>query len=307
MSTSAAAPAAVTAERSGRIRLGDRTVNRIGFGGMKLTGPRVTGPPADREGALAALRRAVVLGVQHVDTSELFGPHVVNELIREALHPYPEDLVIVTRVGARRASTGAWLDALSADDLRREVEDNLERLGLDVLDVVLLRLPGMGEPAEGSLAEPFEALAALRQEGLVRHLGVSHVTAAQVAEAQGIAPVVCAQNNYNLIHRTDDPLVDALARDGIAYSAIEGVSYTTFFPVRALSPRQSEVLEGVAGRLGATSTQVAIAWLLARSSNILVIPGATSPAQLEENLAAAALVLGPDELAELDRVAGLAA
>jgi len=295
----------ITAETSARFPLGDRAVNRLGFGGMKLTGPRLTGPPADRDAALAVLRRAVELGVDHIDTSDHFGPHVVNELIREALHPYPEDLVIVTKVGAHRTPTGGWAEALRPEELRQAVQDNLDHLGRDVLDVVNLRMPGLAEPVERSLAEPFEALVELQQEGLIRHLGVCHVTSRQVAEARAIAPLACVQNHYNLIHREDDPVIDALAREGIAYTALEGISYTAFFPVSELTALQSEALEAIARRVEAGPMQVVLAWLLARSPNLLVIPGATSVAQLEENLAAASLVLGPVELAELDRVAGI--
>lgn len=294
-----------TATGSGRVSLGDRTVHRMGYGGMKLTGPRVTGPPADRDAALAVLRRAVELGVDHVDTSGLYGPHVVNDLIREALHPYPEGMVIVTRVGARRTPEGGWDEALTPADLRRSVEEDLEHLGLDALHVANLRMPGLGEPEERSLAEPFEALAELQREGLVRQLGVSHITSRQVAEARGIAPLACVQNHYNLIHRTDDRLVEELARDGIAYTALEGISYTSFFPMGEMTPPQSAVLETVARRVGASPIQVAIAWLLARSPNVLVIPSATSVAQLEEVLGATAVVLGPDDVEELDRIVGM--
>ncbi|MGR6966524.1 oxidoreductase [Geodermatophilus sp. URMC 61] len=292
-----------TATGSGRVSLGDRTVHRLGYGGMKLTGPRVTGPPADRDAALAVLSRAVELGVDHLDTSGLYGPHVVNDLIREALHPYPEELVIVTRVGARRTPEGGWEEALTADELRRSVEEDLEHLGLDALHVANLRMPGLGEPEdERSLAEPLEALAQLQQEGLVRQLGVSHITSRQVAEARGIAPLACVQNHYNLIHRTDDRLVEELARDGVAYVALEGISYTSFFPVGEMSPAQSAVLQTVAQRVGASPMQVAIAWLLGRSPNVLVIPGATSVAELEELLAAGGVTLGPADTEELDRI-----
>jgi pyridoxine 4-dehydrogenase len=294
-----------TVAGSGKVTLGERVVHRIGYGGMKLAGPRMTGPPADREAALAVLRRAVELGVDHIDTSGLYGPHVVNDLIREALHPYPEDLVIVTRVGARRTPEGGWEEALGLDELRRAVEEDLEHLGLDALHVANLRMPGLGEPAERSLAEPFEALARLQQEGLVRQLGVSHITAGQVAEARSIAPLACVQNHYNLIHRTDDRLVEDLARDGIAYTALEGVSYTSFFPMGEMTPPQTAVLETVARRVDASPVQVAVAWLLARSPNVLVIPGATSVAQLEEVLAAGAVVLGPPDIEELDRIGGM--
>src|SRR4051812_20428865 len=285
-----------TAEKSGQFTLGDRTVNRIGYGAMQLAGPHVMGPPADREGAVAVLRRAVELGVDHIDTSDYYGPYVTNEIIREALHPYPENLVIVTKVGARRTPEGEWPEALSADELRQAVHDNLDHLGVDVLDVVNLRLPGFAEPVERSLAEPFEALAQLQQEGLVRHLGVSNVTTQMLAEAQAIAPVVCVQNHYNLVHRRDDPMVDALAR--------EGVPYVPFFPLGGFTPLQSAALETVARRLEASPMQVALAWLLARSPNLLLIPGTSSVAHLEQNLAAGMLVLGPRELEELDDIGG---
>ena len=284
-----------TAERSGSYRLGDREVHRLGFGAMQLAGPRVMGPPADRDAAIAVLRRAVELGVDHIDTSDYYGPAVVNELIREALHPYPEHLVIVTKVGARRTAAGGWPEALSPDDLRRAVQENIDHLGVDALEVVNLRMPGFAEPEERSLAEPFEALAAMRQEGLIRHLGVSNVTPQMFAEARAIAPVACVQNHYNLAHRADDPLVDALAR--------EGVAYTPFFPLGRGS-WQSAALDTVARRLETTPLQVALAWLLARSPNLLLIPGTSSVAHLEENLQAAARVLGPAELRELDRIGG---
>ena len=285
-----------TAEKSGRFALGNRSVNRIGYGAMQLAGPHVMGPPADRDAAVAVLRRAIELGVDHIDTSDYYGPHVTNEIIREALHPYPEDLVIVTKVGARRTPDGDWHEALAPDELRQAVHDNLDHLGLDVLEVVNLRLPGFAEPVERSLAEPFEALAALQQEGLIRHLGVSNVTTQQYAEARSIARVVCVQNHYNLVHRHDDPLVDALAR--------EGVPYVPFFPLGGFTPLQSAALDTVARRLESTPMQVALTWLLARSPNLLLIPGTSSVAHLEENLQAAARVLGPAELEELDRIGG---
>ncbi|MBB3082801.1 oxidoreductase [Geodermatophilus sabuli] len=285
-----------TAERSGQFDLGDRSVHRLGYGAMQLAGPHVMGPPADRDAAVAVLRRAVELGVDHIDTSDYYGPHVANEIIREALHPYPDELVIVTKVGARRTPDGAWPEALSPAELRSAVEDNLRHLGVDAIDVVNLRLPGFAEPVERSLAEPFEALAAMQQEGLVKHLGVSNVTTQQLAEAQAIAPVVCVQNHYNLVHRDDDPMVDALAREGIAY--------VPFFPLGGFSPLQSAALETVARRLEASPMQVALAWLLARSPNLLLIPGTSSVGHLEENLTAAARVLGPRELAELDEIGG---
>jgi aryl-alcohol dehydrogenase-like predicted oxidoreductase len=261
---------------------------------MQLAGPHVMGPPADRDGALAVLRRAVELGVDHIDTSDYYGPYVTNELIREALHPYPDDLALVTKVGARRTPDGEWPEALDPDDLRKAVHENLDRLGIDAIHAVNLRLPGFEEPVQRSLAEPFEALAAMQQEGLIRHLGVSNVTAAMVAEARSIAPVACVQNHYNLVHRHDDALLDSLAADGIAY--------VPFFPLGGFTPLQSAALDSVARRLESTPMQVALAWLLTRSPNILLIPGTSSVAHLEENLAAAELVLGPDDLAELDRI-----
>jgi pyridoxine 4-dehydrogenase len=286
----------ISADRSGQFPLGDRLVHRIGYGAMQLAGPHVMGPPADRDAALAVLRRAVELGVDHIDTSDYYGPHVVNELIREALHPYPEDLLIVTKVGARRTPDGHWHEALSAEELRQAVHDNLDHLGVDVLDVVNLRMPGFAEPVERSLTEPFEVLAQLQQDGLIRHLGVSNVTTQMFADARAIAPVVCVQNQYNLMHRHDDPLIDALAREGIAY--------VPFFPLGGFTPLQSAALETVARRLETTPMQVAIAWLLARSPNLVLTPGTSSVAHLEQNLAAAAQVLGPVELEELDRIGG---
>ena len=285
-----------TAEKAGRFRLGDREVNRIGYGAMQLAGPHVMGPPADRDAAIAVLRRAVELGVDHIDTSDYYGPHVTNEIIREALHPYPDELVLVTKVGARRTPEGEWPEALSPDELRQAVHDNLDHLGVDAMDVVNLRMPGFAEPVQRSLAEPMETLAELQQQGLVKHIGVSNVTPQMFAEAQGIAPVVCVQNHYNLVHRDDDPMVDALAREGIAY--------VPFFPLGGFTPLQSAALETVARRLETTPMEVALAWLLARSPNILLIPGTKSVAHLEANLESAARVLGPLELEELDRIGG---
>ncbi len=285
-----------TAEPSGTYPLGDRPVFRLGYGAMQLAGPHVMGPPADRAEAVAVLRRAVELGVNHIDTSDYYGPHVVNELIREALHPYPEELVIVTKVGARRTPEGDWPEALGAGELRSAVEDNLRNLGVDAIDVVNLRMPGFAAPEERSLAEPFEALAQLQQEGLVKHLGVSNVTTQMLAEARAIAPVVCVQNHYNLVHRDDDPLIDALAREDIAY--------VPFFPLGGFTPLQSAALETVARRLETTPMQVALTWLLARSPNVLLIPGTSSVAHLEENMVASARELGPLELQELDRIGG---
>jgi pyridoxine 4-dehydrogenase len=294
--------APVTAGASGRYRLGSREVARIGFGGMKLTGPRLMGPPADREAAIAVLRRAVELGVEHLETTAHYGPNVVNELVREALHPYPAELLITSKIGARRTPDGGWVPALSPAELRRAVQADLDQLGLDALDVVDLRMPGAGghQSTEGSLAEPFEALVQLQQEGLVRHLGVCHVTPAQVAEARSIAPVACVQTDFNLVNRADDDLVDDLARSGIAYRSVQGLSYTSVFIFRGPTPEQSAVLGAVARRVGGTPEQVAMAWLLARSPNLLLLPSATSVAELEEHLAASALVLDPADLAELD-------
>jgi pyridoxine 4-dehydrogenase len=285
-----------TAEKSGRCALGDRSVNRLGYGAMQLAGPHVMGPPEDRDAAIAVLRRAVELGVDHIDTSDYYGPRVVNELIREALHPYPDELTIVTKVGARRTREGGWPEALSREELRTAVHENLDHLGVDVLDVVNLRMPGFAEPVERSLAEPFEALVELHQRGLIRHLGVSNVTTQMFAEARSIAPVVCVQNHYNLVHRHDDPLIDALAR--------EGIPYVPFFPLGGFNPLQSAALEAVARRLETTPMEVALAWLLARSPNVLLIPGTSSVDHLEENLESAARVLGPVELEELDRIGG---
>jgi aryl-alcohol dehydrogenase-like predicted oxidoreductase len=287
---------AFTAEKSGEYSLGDRTVHRIGYGAMQLAGPHVMGPPPDRDAAVAVLRRAVELGVDHIDTSDYYGPHVTNEIIREALHPYPDDLTIVTKIGARRTPDGHWPAALSPGEIRQALHDNLDHLGLDAIDVVNLRMPGFSEPVQRSLAEPFETLAELQQQGLIKHLGVSNVTPQMLAEAQAIAPVVCVQNHYNVVHRRDDPLVDALAR--------EGIPYVPYFPLGGFTPLQSAALETVARRLETTPMEVALAWLLARSPNILLIPGTKSIAHLEANLESAARVLGPVELEELDRIGG---
>jgi len=277
--------------------LGARTVRRLGYGAMQLAGPGVFGPPKDRDAALAVLRAAVKRGVNHIDTSDFYGPHVTNQLIREALHPYPEDLVIVTKVGAVRGADASWNPAQSPAELTGAVHDNLRNLGLDVLDVVNLRVMGaVHEPSEGSIAEQFTALAKLREQGLIRHLGLSNATAAQVEEAQAIAPVVCVQNQYNLAHREDDALVDDLARKGIAY--------VPFFPLGGFSPLQSTTLSDVAARLGATPMQVALAWLLHRAPNILLIPGTSSVEHLSENLGAAEIALTDEVLAELDTIAG---
>jgi aryl-alcohol dehydrogenase-like predicted oxidoreductase len=276
-------------------QLGDRTVRRLGYGAMQLAGPGVFGPPRDRDAALAVLRDAVALGVNHIDTSDFYGPHITNQLIREALHPYPDDLVIVTKVGARRDAQGAWLPAVSAEELRQAVHDNLRNLGLDVLEVVNFRsMLDVHGPAEGSLEAQVTALAELREEGLIKHIGLSNVTLKQVEDARRIVPIACVQNMYNLVHRNDDAMIDALARDGIPY--------VPFFPLGGFSPLQSDALSAVAAELGATPMQVAIAWLLQRSPNILLIPGTSSSAHLRENLKAADLVLSSEVLAKLERI-----
>ncbi|MGK5684212.1 aldo/keto reductase family oxidoreductase [Actinoplanes sp. URMC 104] len=274
--------------------LGDLTVTRFGYGAMQLAGPFVLGPPADPDGALAVLREAVALGITHIDTADAYGPHVTNQLIRQALHPYADSLHIVTKVGADRDAQGGWPPARDPDSLRRAVHDNLERLGLDVLDVVNLRLGNAQGPQPGPVAEAFETLAGLQRQGLIRHLGVSNATPEQVAEARGIAPIVCVQNMYNLAHRHDDELIDALAADGIAY--------VPFFPLGGFTPLQSSALSSVAARLGATPMSVALAWLLQRSPNILLIPGTSSVAHLRENVAGAGLALSADDLTELDKI-----
>ena len=274
--------------------LGDLTVTRFGYGAMQLAGPWVMGPPADHAGALAVLREAADLGVTHIDTSDAYGPHITNQLIREALHPYPESLHIVTKVGARRDAQGGWPPARDPESLRRSVHHNLENLGLDVLDLVNLRLGNAEGPQPGSLAEAFETLVELQRQGLIRHLGVSNATPEQVAEAQAIAPIVCVQNLYNLAYRQDDQLIDLLAGQGVAY--------VPFFPLGGFSPLQSAALEAVATRLAATPMAVALAWLLHRSPNILLIPGTSSVAHLRENVAGAGLSLSADDLAELDKI-----
>ena len=281
--------------KAGTYQLGDRTVTRLGYGAMQLAGPGVFGPPHDRDAALAVLRAAVEAGVDHIDTSDFYGPHVTNQLIREALAPYPENLTIVTKVGATRGDDASWNPAQEPDQLRRAVEDNLRNLGLDRLEVVNFRIhPGHHGRGDHSIAQGFTAMAAMQAEGLIRHLGISNATAAQVAEARTIAPVVCVQNQYNLAHREDDALIDALAADGIAF--------VPFFPLGGFSPLQSDALTVVAARLGATPMQVPLAWLLYRSPNILLIPGTSSVAHLTENLAAAELDLPEDALAELDAI-----
>jgi pyridoxine 4-dehydrogenase len=275
--------------------LGGRKVTRMGYGAMQLAGPGVFGPPKDRAAALAVLREAVASGINHIDTSDFYGPHVTNQVIREALHPYPDDLVIVTKVGARRGADASWNPAMAPADLARAVHDNLRNLAVEALDVVNLRIMGrVHEPSEASIEAPFTALADLQRQGLIRHLGLSNATSAQVAEARRIAEVVCVQNHYNLVHRADDALIDELAELGIAY--------VPFFPLGGFTPLQSSSLSNVAARLGATPFQVALAWLLHRAPNILLIPGTSSLGHLRENLGAAEIVLPEGVLAELDAI-----
>lgn len=274
--------------------LGDLTVTRFGYGAMQLAGPGVMGPPADHDGALAVLREVVELGITHIDTSDAYGPRVTNQLIREALHPYPAPLHIVTKVGATRDQQGGWPPAREPADLRRSVHENLETLGLEVLDLVNLRLGNAEGPQSGSLAEAFETLVELQQQGLIRHLGVSNATAQQVAEARGIVPIVCVQNMYNLAYRQDDELIDTLAQGGVAY--------VPFFPLGGFSPLQSSALSAVASRLNATPMSVALAWLLQRSPNILLIPSTSSAKHLRENVAGAGLKLSGEDLTELNKI-----
>ena len=275
-----------------RLELADDLVlTRMGYGTMQLAGPHVMGPPRDRDEAIAVLREAVDRGVTHIDTSDYYGPFVVNEIVREALHPYPDDLRIVTKVGCRRGDDGSWNLDTSPDEIVREVHENLGRLGLETLDVVNLRV---SDDHDESLAEAFATLAKLQEQGLVRHLGVSNVSPAQLAEARTVAPVVCVQNHYNLVHRTDDDLVD--------HCAAEGIAYTSFFPLGGFSPLQSDTLAKVAQDVGATPQQTALAWLLQRSPTMLLIPGTSSREHLRENLAAADLVLPPEAVADLDAI-----
>ncbi|RVD31561.1 aldo/keto reductase family oxidoreductase [Mesorhizobium sp. M4B.F.Ca.ET.017.02.2.1] len=282
-------------QKSGTFTLGSHTVKRLGYGAMQLAGPHVFGPPGDRDAALAVLREAVSSGVDHIDTCDYYGPHVTNQIIREALSPYPKDLVLVTKIGARRGSDASWLPANSPTELEQAVHDNLRNLGLEVLDVVNLRIMfGMG-PTEGSIEAQLTALAELQRKGLVRHIGLSNVTPAQIEEGRRICKIVCVQNQYNLAHRDDDALIDQLAR--------EGTAYVPFFPLGGFSPLQSSTLSRVAERLGATPMQVALAWLLRRSPNILLIPGTSSVEHLRENLAAAELELSAAVLQELEGVA----
>jgi pyridoxine 4-dehydrogenase len=285
-------------DQSGSFVLGGRTVKRLGYGAMQLAGPGVFGPPRHHDVALAVLREAIASGVDHIDTSDFYGPHVTNQIIREALHPYPDGLVIVTKIGARRGADKSWIPAFSPAELTQAVHDNLRNLGLDALDVVNLRcMFDPHRPAEGSIEAPLSVLADLQRQGLVRHIGLSHVTPTQVAEGRRICEIVCVQNHYNLAHRDDDALIDDLARDGIAY--------VPYFPLGGFTPLQSSRLDAVAARIGATPMQIALAWLLRRSPNILLIPGTSSIAHLRENLAAAALAMPEDAIRELDHVASI--
>jgi pyridoxine 4-dehydrogenase len=274
----------------------DLTLTRVGYGAMQLAGPHVFGPPADHGGALSVLREVVKLGITHIDTSDYYGPHITNQLIKEALHPYPEQLRIITKVGALRDAQGNWPTALAPGQLRQAVHDNLANLGMNALDVVNLRVGGLDAPTPGSIAEPFRVLAEMQHEGLIKHLGVSTVSAEQVAEAQSIAPVVCVQNFYNIANRRDDSLIESLSKQGIAY--------VPYFPLGGFSPLQSHVLSGVAARLDTTPMAVALAWLLQRSPNILLIPGTSSIEHLRENVAGAGLQLPHDAIKELNDIAG---
>ena len=285
-----------TLDKAGTYRLGTHDVKRLGYGAMQLAGPGVFGPPKDRAAAVAVLRAAVESGVDHIDTSDFYGPHVTNQIIREALHPYRDDLVIVTKVSARRGADGAWIPAMSPAELTQAVHDNLRNLGLDVLEVVNLRsMLSIHGPMEGSLEEPLSTLAELQRQGLIRHIGLSNVTARQVEDGRRICTVACVQNQYNLAHREDDALLDQLARDGIAY--------VPFFPLGGFTPLQSDALTAVATELGATPMQVALAWLLQRSPNVLLIPGTSSVAHLRQNLAAAELRLPAEAVGRLDAMA----
>ncbi|HEY8027642.1 MAG TPA: aldo/keto reductase family oxidoreductase [Burkholderiaceae bacterium] len=284
------------AANSATFKLGAFHVNRLGYGAMQLAGPGVFGPPRDRDAALAVLREAVECGVNHIDTSDFYGPHVTNQIIREALHPYRDGLVIVSKIGARRGADGSWLAALSREELTQAVHDNLRNLGRDVLDVVNLRsMINPHHPAEGSLEAPLTVLAELQRQGLVRHIGLSNVTRAQIEEGRRIAPIVCVQNHYNLAHRSDDALITDLARDGTAY--------VPYFPLGGFTPLQSSSLSSVAARNGITPMQAALAWLLQRAPNILLIPGTSSLAHLRQNLAAQSIVLSAEDVSALDRIA----
>jgi aryl-alcohol dehydrogenase-like predicted oxidoreductase len=280
--------------KAGTFKMGSRIVKRLGYGAMQLAGPGVFGPPKDRNAALAVLREVVASGLDHIDTSDFYGPHVTNQILREALHPYPKELVLVTKVGAKRGPQGSWEPAFSAEEITSAVHDNLRNLELDTLEVVNLRVMFAMGPAEGSIAAPLSALVRLQREGKIRHIGLSNVTAQQVEEGRAITEIVCVQNHYNLAHRSDDRLIDSLASAGIAY--------VPFFPLGGFSPLQSTVLSDVATKLGATPMQVALAWLLRRSPNILLIPGTSSIDHLRENLAAAELELPADAMTSLERI-----
>lgn len=283
--------------KAGTFILGDKTINRMGYGAMQLAGKGIFGPPKDHEAALAVLKAALKTGVNHIDTSDFYGPHVTNKLIREALHPYPDDLMLVTKIGAKRGNDGSWNPAMSADDLKRAVEDNLTNLGLNAMDVVNLRLMGGGAghgPVEGSLEKPLRAVMQLQEQGLVRHIGLSNVTPTQVRQGRDMCDIVCVQNQYNLAHREDDALIDDLAKDGIAY--------VPFFPLGGFNPLQSDTLSEVAISLAASPLQIALAWLLQRSPNILLIPGTSSVDHLAENLAAAEIDLPNEVIAKLDDI-----
>nr|WP_297381155.1 aldo/keto reductase family oxidoreductase [uncultured Roseateles sp.] len=286
-------------DKAGTFRIGNRNVKRLGYGAMQLAGPGVFGPPKDRAAAVAVLRAAVERGVDHIDTADFYGPHITNQIIREALHPYRQDLLIATKVGAKRGADGSWLPALSADELTRAVHDNLRHLGLESLELVNLRsMLDVHGPAEGSLEEPLTALAELQRQGLIQHIGLSNVTARQVEDARRLCAIVCVQNHYNLVHRNDDALVRQLAGDGIAY--------VPFFPLGGFTPLQSSALSEVTSQLGATPMQVALAWLLQRSPNLVLIPGTSSVQHLRENLAAAELRLPEEAVGRLDRMAEIA-
>jgi pyridoxine 4-dehydrogenase len=281
--------------KAGTFKLGERIVKRMGYGAMQLAGPGVFGPPKDRAGAIAVLRKALARGVDHIDTSDFYGPHVTNQIIREALHPYPKDLVIVTKIGAKRGDDASWNPAMTPAELTSAVHDNLRNLGLDVLEVVNLRIMGaIHGPAEGPIEAPLTVLADLQRKGLVRHIGLSNATSKQIADARAIAPIVCVQNHYNIAHRDDDALIDD--------SAMADIAYVPFFPLGGFTPLQSTALSDVARRLDATPMQVALAWLLKRAPNILLIPGTSSLGHLRENLAAAELELPAEAMARLDAI-----
>jgi aryl-alcohol dehydrogenase-like predicted oxidoreductase len=286
-------PMTTTLNKAGTFRLGDFTVNRLGYGAMQLAGPGVFGPPKDRDAAIAVLREAMASGVNHIDTSDFYGPHVTNQIIREALHPY-EDLTIVTKVGATRGADASWIMQRRPEDMVAQVHDNIRNLGVERLDIVNLRVGDVHSPNEDSIEAPLAALADLQQQGLIRHLGLSNVSLKQIEEAAPIADIVCVQNNYNIVHRHDDALVDHLAGKGIAY--------VPFFPLGGFSPIQSGTLSQIAGRLGVSSLQLALAWLLKRSPNILLIPGTSSVAHLRENLAVAEIELSAEVFAELSAI-----